>query len=107
MNKFSSDIARYRANGSGGMELWLNPAVWAIGCYRLGNWLNVARPLWPIRIPVKLVSFVGNKFCEVKARIHIRANNWCAIVPDGVLIQRLQIFRTGRVKQVPTALTFI
>jgi len=65
MNKFSADIARYKAKGSVGKELWLNPAVWAIGCYRLGNWLNVARPLLPIRIPLKLVSFLANKFCEV------------------------------------------
>jgi serine O-acetyltransferase len=65
MNKFSGDVARYRAKGSGGKELWLNPAVWAIGCYRLGNWLNVARPFVLIRVPLKLVSFVANKFCEV------------------------------------------
>ncbi len=64
MNQFSSDIARYRAKGSGGKELWLNAAVWAIAFYRLGNWLNVARPPWPIRIPMKLFSFVGNKYFE-------------------------------------------
>jgi serine O-acetyltransferase len=65
MNKFSADIARYRVKGHGGKELWLNPAVWAIAFYRLGNWLNVAPPILPIRVPLKLVSFIGNKFCEV------------------------------------------
>ena len=65
MSSFSSDIARYRAKGNGGMALWLNPAVWAIGCYRLGNWVHVARPVWPIRIPLKIFSFLTNKFCEV------------------------------------------
>ncbi len=65
MNKFSVDVARYREKGYGGKELWLNPAVWAIGCYRLGNWLNVARPFVLLRIPLKLISFTVNKFCEV------------------------------------------
>lgn len=65
MNKFSADVARYRSKGSHGKELWLNPAVWAIACYRLANWLSVARPFVLIRIPLKLVSFFANKFCEV------------------------------------------
>jgi serine O-acetyltransferase len=65
MNEFSADIARYRARGSHGKELWLNPAVWSIGCYRLGNWLHVTKPFFLIRIPLKLVSYFANKFCEV------------------------------------------
>jgi serine O-acetyltransferase len=65
MNEFSADIARYRARGDHGKQLWLNPAVWSIACYRLGNWLYVARPFILIRIPLKIVSFVANKFCEV------------------------------------------
>jgi len=65
MSNFSEDIARYRSKGYHGRELWLDPAVWAIACYRLGNWLLTAKPSFPVRIPLKLVSFVGNKFCEV------------------------------------------
>ncbi|MCU1301765.1 MAG: serine acetyltransferase [Candidatus Sulfotelmatobacter sp.] len=65
MNKFSADVARYRAKGAAGKELWLNPAIWAIGCYRLGNWLHVSRPFVLIRVPLKLVSYAANKFCEV------------------------------------------
>jgi serine O-acetyltransferase len=65
MNEFSADIARYRARGDHGKQLWLNPAVWSIACYRLGNWLYVARPFILIRIPLKIISFVANKFCEV------------------------------------------
>jgi len=65
MHEFSEDIARYRARGYNGKELWLNPAVWAISCYRLGNWLNVAKPFILVRIPLKLVSFFANKWCEV------------------------------------------
>jgi serine O-acetyltransferase len=86
MNKFSSDIARYRAKGSGGKELWLNPAVWAIGCYRLGNWLNAATPSWPIRIPVKLISFVANKFCEVFMEMCIDAQ---ATIGEGLYISHI------------------
>jgi serine O-acetyltransferase len=65
MNKFSGDIAHYRANDDVGRDLWLNPAVWAIACYRLSNWVNVAKPLWPVRAPLKLALFVVNKFFEV------------------------------------------
>jgi serine O-acetyltransferase len=65
MNSFSADLARYRARGSRNKDLWLNPAVWAIGCYRLGNWLNVAKPFVLIRIPLKIVSLFANKLCEV------------------------------------------
>jgi serine O-acetyltransferase len=65
MSKFTADIAHYRRNGDHGKELWLNPALWAIACYRLSNWINVAKPVWLIRFPLKLVLFCANKFCEV------------------------------------------
>jgi serine O-acetyltransferase len=65
MSKFAADIARYRSRGCRGKDLWLDAAVWSIACYRLGNWLHVTRPFVLIRIPLKVVSFVANKFCEV------------------------------------------
>ena len=65
MSGFSSDVARYREKGYRGKELWLHPAVWAIASYRLGNWLYVNKPFYLIRIPLKLVSFIASKFCEV------------------------------------------
>lgn len=65
MSDFSEDIARYRSKGYHGRALWLDPALWAIACYRLGNWLLTTRPSLPIRLPLKVVSFLGNKFCEV------------------------------------------
>lgn len=65
MGNFSDDIARYKSRGYHGRELWLNPAVWAISCYRLGNWLNTSPPNALVRVPLKLVLFLGNKFCEV------------------------------------------
>jgi serine O-acetyltransferase len=65
MHEFSEDIARYRARGYNGKQLWLNPAVWAISCYRLGNWLHVTKPFILLRVPLKLLSFIANKWCEV------------------------------------------
>jgi serine O-acetyltransferase len=65
MEKFSEDIARYRARGYQGTELWLNPVIWALWSYRLSNWLITGRPSAILRIPLKLISFVAIKFCEV------------------------------------------
>ena len=65
MSRFSADMVRYRAKGYKGKELWLNPAVWSIACYRLANWLVTARPFVLIRVPLKVVSFLGMLFCEV------------------------------------------
>lgn len=65
MGKFSEDIARYKAKGDTGKELWLNPAVWAIACYRLSNWLVVTRPSVVVRVPLKIVAYAGNKMCEI------------------------------------------
>jgi len=65
MKEFSADVARYTSRGYRGRDLWLNPAVWSIGCYRLGNWLYVTKPAFLIRIPLKVISFFANKFCEV------------------------------------------
>jgi serine O-acetyltransferase len=65
MNNFSADIARYRLKGYTTIQMCLDPAIWSIASYRLGNWLNVERPFFLIRIPLKIVSFFANKFCEV------------------------------------------
>jgi serine O-acetyltransferase len=65
VSDFAEDIARYKARGYHGKELWLNAAVWSIACYRLGNWLYVKKPFILARIPLKVVSFIVNKWCEV------------------------------------------
>lgn len=65
MSKFALDIARYRAKGTSSRDIWTNPAVWAIAAYRLGNWLNTDPPAAPLRLPLKLASFILNKLCEV------------------------------------------
>ncbi len=86
MSSFSSDIARYRAKGNDGMALWLNPAVWAIGCYRLSNWVYVGRPAWPIRVPLKVLSFLANKFCEVFLEMDLDPQ---ASIGDGLFIAHI------------------
>jgi serine O-acetyltransferase len=73
MSKFAEDIARYKSKGSHGKQLWLNPAVWAIGVYRLGNWLNVDKPNALVRLPMKVVFFFANFFCELVMEMHIDA----------------------------------
>jgi serine O-acetyltransferase len=65
MGKFSEDLARYRARGHKGKDLWLNPALFSIASYRFGNWLNVAHPFVVIRIPLRILSFLITKFCIV------------------------------------------
>jgi serine O-acetyltransferase len=86
MKKFSADIARYKTKGHVGKELWLNPAVWAIACYRLGNWLNVSRPFILIRIPLKFISFFANKICEVFMEMCIDPQ---ASIGDGLYISHI------------------
>ena len=65
MGRFREDVARYRAKGYGGKALWLDPALWSIACYRLGNWLHVGRPNAVVRVPLKVVSFLFTRFCVI------------------------------------------
>lgn len=65
MTNFAADIARYRAKGCNGRMLWFNPAVWSIASYRLGNWLYRSRPNVFIRIPLKIISYIALKWCEI------------------------------------------
>ncbi|MGD0798152.1 MAG: serine acetyltransferase [Acidobacteriaceae bacterium] len=74
MSDFSADIAKYRSRGYKGKDLWLDPAVWSIASYRLGNWLYVSRPFVLVRIPLKIVSFFATKFCEVFMEMCIDAH---------------------------------
>ncbi|HEX4154003.1 MAG TPA: serine acetyltransferase [Acidobacteriaceae bacterium] len=73
MGKFSEDLARYRQKGYRGKELWLEPTVWSIGSYRLGNWLHMRRPTAIVRIPLKVISFFLLKFCLVFMEMDIDA----------------------------------
>jgi serine O-acetyltransferase len=71
MNKFSADIARYKERGFSRSQILFDPAIWAIACYRFGNWLNVTKPFILVRIPLKLISLFTYKFCEVFMEMRI------------------------------------
>ena len=86
MRKFRADLARYRKQGISSRDIWLNPAVWAIGWYRLGNWLNVAPPNILVRIPLQIVSLLGNKFCEIFMEMCIDP---CATIGEGLFIAHI------------------
>lgn len=43
----------------------LDPAVWAISIYRLGNWLYTEKPFILLRIPLKIVYFFAYMFSEL------------------------------------------
>jgi len=73
MSRFTEDLARYRARGVTGLDLLLNPAVWAIASYRLSHWVYVDRPMALVRIPLKLVALLTQKFCVVFMEMDIDA----------------------------------
>ena len=86
MHEFAADIARYRAKGNSGKELWLNPAVWAIACYRLANWLNTSPPNVAVRLPLKVISFAATKWCEIFIEMHLDP---CATIGGGLYISHI------------------
>lgn len=65
MSAFAEDIARYRAKGHSGKDLWLHPAVWSVAVYRFSHWLYVDKPNALVRIPLKVAAFFAVKFCVV------------------------------------------
>lgn len=71
--RFREDVARYRSKGYSGHRLWLEPALWAIGTHRLGNWLFAEPPAAPVRIPLKAAWFFLNKLCQIVMEMDIDA----------------------------------
>ncbi|WP_419805749.1 serine O-acetyltransferase [Terriglobus sp.] len=69
--RFREDVARYRSKGYSGHRLWLEPALWAIGAHRLGNWLYTEPPAALIRLPLKLLSFLLTKCCLILMEMDI------------------------------------
>ena len=86
MSKFSEDIARYKSMGVTTIQLWLNPAVWAIAIYRFGNWLYTAKPFFLIGIPLKVVYFFAYMFSEVIMEMCIDAQ---AVIGGGLHISHI------------------
>ena len=65
MSKFAQDVARYRLQGSGRKDLWLNPALWAVASYRLSHWLYVEKPSAITRLLLKPLAFLLAQFCFI------------------------------------------
>jgi len=65
MNKFSEDVARYRADGASTVDILFRPTIWVIAIYRLRNWVYVANPPWLIRTPLRVICVLANMFFEV------------------------------------------
>jgi serine O-acetyltransferase len=86
MSAFAEDIARYRARGHSGKQLWLDPAVWAIASYRLSHWLYVGRPSVLVRVPLKVLSFLAVKFCVVFMEMDIDPQ---AVIGGGLYIAHI------------------
>ena len=86
MSKFSADLERYKQHGNSARECWLNPAVWAIGCYRFGNWLNTSSGPSLLRFPLKVVSLVLNKSCEIFMEMCIDPS---ATIGEGLFIAHI------------------
>lgn len=57
--------------GSRRKDLWLNPAVWSIAVYRLGNRLHTHPPTALLRVPLKIVSFILAKLCVIVMEMDI------------------------------------
>jgi len=83
MGNFSKDMARYKTKGYPARVMWLDPAIWSIACYRLGNWLYVSKPSLLIRLPLKVVWFLAYKFCEVVMEMQISP---LATIGEGLFI---------------------
>ncbi len=65
MSAFSQDMARYRARGYHGIDIWLNPAIWSIAIYRFANYAYAGHPPALLRLPFKLFALLLFKLCVV------------------------------------------
>jgi serine O-acetyltransferase len=68
------DVARYRAKGARWIEIWGNPAFWAIAWYRFGNYVYRRNSPRILRTPLKVVHFAGNVLCEAVLQMRLPPN---------------------------------
>lgn len=80
------DVARYRAKGARWIEIWGNPAFWAIIWYRFGNYVYRGKSLRILRRPLKLVHFAGNLLCEAVLQMRLPPN---AEIGGGLVISHV------------------
>lgn len=73
-SELREDVARYRAKGARWIDIWGNPAFWAIAWYRFGNSVYRGNSLRILRAPLKVVHFAGNIFCEAVLQMRLPPN---------------------------------
>lgn len=80
------DVARYRAKGARWVEIWGNPAFWAILWYRFGNYVYRGNSPRILRMPLKVVHFAGNILCEAVLQMRLPPN---AEIGGGLVISHV------------------
>jgi serine O-acetyltransferase len=68
------DVARYRAKGARWIDIWGNPAFWAIAWYRFGHSIYRGNSLRILRAPLKVMHFAGSIFCEAVLQMRLPPN---------------------------------
>lgn len=68
------DMARYRSKYGRRMEVWVNPAFWAIAWYRLGTFIYRGNLLRILRAPLKIAHFAGSILCEALLQMRLPPN---------------------------------
>ena len=65
------DVARYRTKGGKWIDIWGNPAFWAIFWYRFGHFVYRENSPRILRVPLKAVHFLGAVFCEAVLQMRL------------------------------------
>jgi serine O-acetyltransferase len=68
------DVTRYRAKGGRWIDIWGNPAFWAIFWYRFGHFVYQENSPRILRAPLKVVHFAGSIFCEAILQMRLPPN---------------------------------
>jgi len=68
------DVARYRSKDGRRIDVWVNPAFWAIAWYRFGTFVYRGTLPRILRTPLKIVHFAGGLFCEALLQMRLPPN---------------------------------
>ena len=69
--ELKEDVARYRSKGAEWIDIWGNPAFWAIFWYRFGHFIYRENSPRILRAPLKVIHFVGAVFCEAVLQMRL------------------------------------
>jgi serine O-acetyltransferase len=85
-NELREDVARYRSKGARWIEIYGNPAFWAIAWYRFGHFVYQGKSPRILRVPLKAVHFAGNILCEAVLQMRLPPN---AEIGGGLVISHV------------------